>query len=297
MTTNNHRNVHPSSLIEEGVAVHETALIGPNCYLRGRMSIGANAHLKGGLTLIGDIHVGHDAFIEPGVCIASDANKEPPQEGKVVVCEGAHVGAGCVLYQGVVIGRYARIEPGSVIFRNIPPYAVVSGNPAVITGYVRDTSQQRAVPITIVEKPDAPGVYPFNVRGVALYQFQRIRDLRGDLTVGEFERNIPFIPKRYFVVFDVPSYETRGEHAHKRCHQFLICPSGSVSVVVDDGVSREEITLNKPNMGLLIPARVWGVQYKYSAGSALIVFASEYYDPDDYIRNYDEFVKFCELNS
>ena len=292
-----HRNVHPSSLIEDGVVVHETALIGPNCYLRGQMSIGANAHFKGGLTLIGDMDVGHDAFIEPGVCIASDANEVPPQEGKVVISEGAHVGAGCVLYQGVVIGRYARIEPGSVIFRNIPPYAVVSGNPAVITGYVRDSSHQRAVLTTIVEKPDAPGVYPFHVRGVALYQFQRIRDLRGDLSVGEFERNIPFIPKRYFVVFDVPSYETRGEHAHKRCHQFLMCPSGSVSVVVDDGVSREEVTLNKPNMGLLIPAGVWGVQYKYSEGSALIVFTSEFYDPDDYIRNYDEFVKFCQLNT
>lgn len=294
---NKHCNVHPSSLIEDGVVVHETALIGPNCYLSGRITIGANAYIKGGSTLIGDMDVGHDAFIEPGVCIATGANNGQPQKGKLVVCEGAHVGAGCVLYEGVVIGRYARIEPGSVIFRSIPPYAVVSGNPAVITGYVRDTCQERVIPTMIVEKPDAPGVYSFKVHGVALYLFQRIRDLRGDLTVGEFERNIPFIPKRYFVVFDVPSYETRGEHAHKRCHQFLICPSGSVSVVVDDGVRREEITLNKPNMGLLIPAGVWGVQYKYSEGSALIVFASEFYDPDDYIRNYDEFVKFCQLNS
>lgn len=291
------RNVHPSSLIEDGVVVHEKAKIGPNCYLKGRISIGANASLKGGLTLIGDMDIGYGATIEPGVCIASNASIDQPQPRKVIVCEGANVGAGCILYQGITIGRYSKIEPGSVICRNIPPFAIVSGNPAVISGYLRDTSQHQVVQTTIVDEPDGPGVYPLNVLGVALYQFQRIRDLRGDLTVGEFERVIPFLPKRYFVVFDVPSYETRGEHAHKSCHQFLVCPTGSVSVVVDDGTSREEIRLHKPNMGLLIPAGVWGVQYKYSEGSALIVFASEFYEPDDYIRNYEEFLKFRQLSS
>ena len=125
-----------------------------------------------------------------------------------------------------------------------------------------------------------------------MHRYARIRDLRGDLSIGEFERNVPFQPKRYFIVYDVPSTETRGEHAHIKCHQFLICVAGTVSVVVDDGTRREEVLLDRPNIGLLIPAGVWGIQYKYSANGVLLVFASEYYDANDYIRNYDDFLKF-----
>jgi hypothetical protein len=110
--------------------------------------------------------------------------------------------------------------------------------------------------------------------------------------VGEFEQHIPFPVKRYFMVFDVPSAETRGEHAHKICHQFLICAKGSVSVVADDGQTRQEFLLNKPNQGVFLHAGTWGIQYKYSADAVLLVFASEHYKADDYIRNYDDFLVF-----
>jgi hypothetical protein len=73
------------------------------------------------------------------------------------------------------------------------------------------------------------------VKGVTLHEFPLIHDLRGNLTVGEFEKEIPFSPKRYFAVFDVPNKEIRGEHAHKECHQFLVCIKGSCHVVADDG--------------------------------------------------------------
>ena len=92
------------------------------------------------------------------------------------------------------------------------------------------------------------------------------------------------------MVFDVPSVETRGEHAHHECHQFLVCVRGSVAVVADDGKSREEFVLDRPDLGLHLPPRVWGIQYKYSADAVLLVFASHYYDAADYIRDYEQFL-------
>jgi hypothetical protein len=108
--------------------------------------------------------------------------------------------------------------------------------------------------------------------------------------VGEFGRNIPFEIKRYFLVFDVPSSEVRGEHAHRACHQFLVCVHGSCAVVVDDGFRRREFMLNRPNLGIYIPPMTWGVQYKYSSDAVLLVFASDYYFAEDYIRDYNEFI-------
>jgi UDP-2-acetamido-3-amino-2,3-dideoxy-glucuronate N-acetyltransferase len=118
-----------------------------------------------------------------------------------------------------------------------------------------------------------------------------IIDPRGCLSVGEFGRNVPFEVKRYFIIFDVPSQELRGEHAHRECHQFLVCVKGSCSVITDDGVTRNEFVLDKPNVGAYLPPMTWGVQFNYSADAVLLVFASHYYDDADYIRNYDEFLQ------
>ena len=128
------------------------------------------------------------------------------------------------------------------------------------------------------------------VKGVSLHRLPRIADARGSLIVGEFERTIPFEVKRYFVVLDVPDFELRGEHAHRTCQEFLVCVSGSCSVIADDGTTRQEFVLDEPNVGILLPPMVWRIHYKYSANAVLLVFASDYYNPDDYIRNYDEFV-------
>lgn len=124
-----------------------------------------------------------------------------------------------------------------------------------------------------------------------LVKLPKIIDQRGNLTVGEFGRAVPFEAKRYFMVFDVPSVESRGQHAHRECHQFLICVHGRVSVLADDGVNREEFLLERPDVGLYLPPNVWGVQDKYSADAVLLVFASHFYDDADYIRDYDEFLR------
>lgn len=117
-----------------------------------------------------------------------------------------------------------------------------------------------------------------------------INDARGNLTVGEFERHIPFSPKRYFMVYQVPLIDSRGEHAHRKCHQFLICARGRITVVGDDGAHRGEHVLDRPNLGFYMPPMTWGAQYNYSPDAVLLVFASHYYDAADYIRDYDEFL-------
>lgn len=128
------------------------------------------------------------------------------------------------------------------------------------------------------------------VRGVDLYRFPWVQDPRGDLTVGEFGRGFPFQPKRYFIVFGVSAGTQRGEHAHRACHQFLICAQGSCSAMVDDGTSRREVILDNPSVGLHVPPMTWCAQYDYSADGALLVFASDHYDGEDYIRDYDAFL-------
>jgi dTDP-4-dehydrorhamnose 3,5-epimerase-like enzyme len=182
------------------------------------------------------------------------------------------------------------IGAGAVVTRNVPPNAIVVGNPAYIVGYVSRSSERNPVKQEFAQKTDTP-VMRSIVEGVEIYRLPIIRDMRGSLSVAEYGKYLPFIPKRYFLVFDVVSKEIRGEHAHKELHQFLVCIRGSCSVVVDDGTNSEEIVLNTPGVAIHIPPMVWGIQYKYSQDAVLLVLASDIYRPEDYIRDYDEFIQ------
>lgn len=128
--------------------------------------------------------------------------------------------------------------------------------------------------------------------GVRLLDVALIKDHRGTLLAREVANgSLPFVPQRCFVVFDVPSRELRGEHAHRRLEQLLICLAGSVSCVVDDGTRRQEVELASPERALYLPPMVWGIQQKYSADARLLVLASDAYDPADYIRDYQLFLE------
>jgi dTDP-4-dehydrorhamnose 3,5-epimerase-like enzyme len=128
------------------------------------------------------------------------------------------------------------------------------------------------------------------VRGVAFYEMRTILDpTRGNLTVGEFGGELPFVPQRYFITYHVPAQTIRGEHAHKACAQFLLSVSGQCCVRVDDGSTVDEFVLDRPTVGVYIPPMVWATEYKHSLDSRLMVFASLPYDADDYIRDYAEF--------
>jgi Acetyltransferase (isoleucine patch superfamily) len=225
------------------------------------------------------VSVGYNAVV-----LAFDGEGSAP----TVLQDGVHIGSNATVLPGVTIGTRAQVEPGSVVGRSVPPRTIVTGNPARIAGYT--DAPQNIRPATPTRPTPGEMVLRSRVRGVALYALRRVDDIRGNLSVGEFERDIPFRPRRYFLVFDVPTNEMRGEHAHRRCEQFLVAINGSLSIVVDDGKAREEFLLAGPDHGLYVPPMVWATQYLHSRNPVLLVFASEFYDPDDYIRDYGEFL-------
>ena len=119
-----------------------------------------------------------------------------------------------------------------------------------------------------------------------------IADERGNLIFAEIGQCLPFQVKRFFVVFDVPTTEVRGQHAHKELHEFVVALRGSVTISVDDRRDQKSFLLNRPTQGLHIPPKTWRTLYEYSSDAVLLVLASETYNAEDYIRDYDTFLKF-----
>lgn len=261
-----------------------------NVFIENDVVIGDRVTLKCGVQVWDGITIENEVFIGPNVTFTNDlfprSKVYPEQFSRTIVRQGASLGANSTILPGITIGMNAMIGAGAVVTRSVPPNAIVVGNPAKIIGYVDAKAEKKTVAVEAVGSPE---VISSSVRGVTIHYLNEITDIRGSLSVGEFERTIPFRAQRYFLVYDVPTAETRGEHAHFKCHQFLVAVKGSIHVVVDDGDRREEFVLDKPSMGVYLPPMTWGIQYRYSSDAVLMVFASDYYESADYIRNYDEF--------
>lgn len=276
------------------------AKIGANCnicaqvLIENDVVIGDNVTIKSGVQLWDGVRIEDNVFVGPNATFTNDlfprSKVYPEQFLQTTIKTGASIGANVTILPGVVVAEGAMIGAGAVVTRSVPPNAIVVGNPARIIGYTNTKAEKLTKEVSATGNRKPPYADTTVVRGVTTHRFPLIPDIRGSLTVGEFEQHIPFAPKRYFMVFDVPSKETRGEHAHRVCHQFLICVRGSCAVFADDGMNRTEVLLDSPDKGIYLPPMVWGVQYKYSEDAVLLVFASHYYDAADYIRNYSEFL-------
>jgi UDP-2-acetamido-3-amino-2,3-dideoxy-glucuronate N-acetyltransferase len=275
------------AVVEEGARIGERCVIGPHCFVGTGVVLGDDVHLEPGVRLVSPAKVGVRVKFGPNVSLTDLSGAAAGQLTPTTIADDADIEANVVLYPGIAVGLRAHLEAGSIVRHNVPSFARVAGNPSRIVGYV-DTGKPTLVsPLTSSELPEP--VIATSVKGVTLHRLPLITDIRGGLTFGEFGRSIPLAAKRYFVVLNVPSVETRGEHAHRKCAEFLVCVTGQCSVVADDGHQREEFLLNRPTVGILLPPMVWRVHYKYSEEAVLMVFASEYYDASDYIRDYAEF--------
>jgi len=282
-----------------GAVIGDEANICANCFIENDVVIGDRVTIKSGVQIWDGLRIGDDVFIGPNVTFTNDlfprSKIRPSEFLKTTIMARASIGANATILAGLTIAEGVMIGAGSVVTRSVPANAIVVGNPARIVGYANTKIDKSFVVKSFQDDRKPPYIDKVDVNGVSVHKFALIPDIRGSLTVGEFERYIPFTPKRYFLVFDVPSKEIRGEHAHRICHQFLICVQGTCTVLADDGVNRVEMLLDSPDKGVYLPPMIWGVQYKYSKDAVLLVFASHYYDETDYIRSYSEFLEEVKL--
>jgi UDP-2-acetamido-3-amino-2,3-dideoxy-glucuronate N-acetyltransferase len=298
---------HPESRVESGEVgvgtrvwafahILKGARIGANCnicdhtFVEGGAVVGDRVTLKCGVQLWDGVTLEDDVFVGPNATFTNDpfprSGQRPAAFTRTLVRRGASIGANATLLPGVTVGAEAMVGAGAVVTRDVPPRAIVMGNPAVVTGFVPHesrtcTSEIRTLP--------ARAVTPL-IAGARLYELPRVSDERGHLSFAAVGDSLPFTVLRYFLVFGVPNREVRGEHAHRRLEQFLVCVHGSCSVRLFDGDAGEEILLNRPDLGLHVPPMVWTTEYKFSPDAVLLVLASDIYREADYIRDVDEFL-------
>lgn len=263
-----------------GAVIGEDVNINDHVFVENDVVIGDRVTLKSGVQVWDGIRLGDDVFVGPNATFTNDpfprSKQYPDSFAQTVIEDGASIGGGAVILPGIRVGRKAMIGAGAVVTKNVPPYAIVVGNPGRIVGYAETDTPAVA---SAVSSTTPAGITPLRT----------VSDIRGDLLPIDLPGDLPFEAQRVFFVHGVPSKEVRGEHAHRQCHQFLICISGRVSCIVDDGTTRHEYVLDNPSMGLHMPPMTWGTQYDYSSDAVLVVFASRPYEDADYIRDYEEF--------
>ena len=300
MTENAEFFVHPQGICEStqvgartrvwafshvlpGAVIGEDGNINDHVFVENDVIIGDRVTLKSGVQIWDGIRLGDDVFVGPNATFTNDrfprSKQYPDSFPRTIIEDGASIGGGAVILPGIRVGRRAMVGAGAVVTKDVPPYAIVVGNPARIVGYSETAGTAKNGAPVGSTVPDGLSV------------LRTVSDIRGDLLAVDLPDTLPFVPRRVFFVHGVPSKEVRGEHAHHRCEQFLVCVSGSVSCIVDDGTTRHEFVLDDPSKALHMPAMTWGTQYNYSPDAVLVVFASEKYDDADYIRDYEEFVR------
>lgn len=282
--------INESSKIGDGTRIWAFAHVLPNAQIGSDCNIcdhvliendvvvGDRVTIKSGVQLWDGVELGDDVFVGPNATFSNDPFPRSKaylhQPIRTVVEAGASIGANATILPGCRIGQNSMVGAGAVVTRDVPANAVVTGNPAQVIRY-SNADQSR---ITDVE-------------GVAnLLEFPTYSDERGLLSVLD-ESVSPFEARRVFFVYDVPNRHVRGEHAHRECHQLLVCAIGSVRVHLDDGIDQWDVTLTSPDRGLHIPAMTWASQYQFVPGTVLMVLASHPYEANDYIRSYDDFLR------
>ncbi len=291
-------DIGPGTRVWAFAHILEGARIGADCnicdhtFIEGGAVVGDRVTIKCGVQLWNGVTLEDDVFVGPNATFTNDplprSRRAPAEYARTLVKRGASIGANATLLPGITVGAGAMVGAGAVVTRDVPPRAIVVGNPAAVSGFVNDVNEGIEP-----REPRAPaaswGKTPL-IAGAGLYELPRVTDGRGHLSFAETNHSLPFPVVRYFLVFGVPSREIRGEHAHRTLDQFLVCVHGNCSVRLFDGDASEEILLNRPDLGLHVPPLVWTTEYKYSPDAVLLVLASDVYREEDYIREVDEYL-------
>lgn len=303
--------VHPQAICETNSVGSETkiwafshllpnCIIGSDCnindgvFIENDVVVGDRVTIKSGVQLWDGIRLEDDVFVGPNVTFTNDvfprSKKYPEKFLSTFVLKGASLGANSTILPGITIGRGAMVGAGSVVTRNVPDFAIVVGNPARIVGY--DTGNK--IPITKEFSQVSEIETSIHDLGSSI---NFVSDIRGQLIAGNFSEIAPFPVKRFFAIKRVPSEAVRGEHAHIKCHQLLICLSGTLQLMTDDGRQRKNFHLSDSSPAVHVPPLTWASQFKYSSDAVLLVLASDEYDPEDYIRDYSDFLEHVSQNN
>ena len=301
---------HPAAIIESKKVGRRTriwafahvlpgAKIGRDCnicdgvFIEDKVVLGDRVTVKSGVQLWDGLIVESDVFIGPNATFTNDpfprSKKHLSRHAQTYLRTGCSVGANATILPGLEIGQGAMVGAGAVVTHSVPAQAIVMGNPARICGYVNSHSRLPVKPVS-TKPPNRITSTGCKVIGVRLIQLNKVSDIRGALVAGEVGQGMPFVPRRFFVIHDVPSNRIRGEHAHRHCDQLLVCLQGACSVSVDDGNRRAHFRLDRPETALLIPAMIWATQFDHTHDAVLLVMASNKYNASDYIRKYTEFL-------
>lgn len=263
--------VDPTATVPDGVRLDPGCRIGSGASLGHGAALAANVVVDAGATLGAGVSVGAGAYLGPGTRLA----------------DSVVVGPNATVLANVSVATHAAVGAGSVVDSDVPAYAVTEGVPARIVGY--RSSPGYEAERRLRASGLAEGDFPVRLGLATLAKHPLVTDLRGSLSFGEVGAHLPFTPVRYFTVFGVPGREVRGEHAHRKAHQLLVCVHGECTVMVNDGTDRAEVVLDRVDAALHLPPLVWAAQYRYSPDAVLLVLCSDVYDAADYIRSYEEF--------
>jgi acetyltransferase-like isoleucine patch superfamily enzyme len=272
------------------------AVIGRDCnicdhvFIENDVVVGDRVTVKCGVQLWDGVTLEDDVFVGPNATFTNDpfprSRQYPERFARTTVRAGASIGANATLLPGIEIGQGAMVGAGAVVTHDVPPGVIVTGNPARIRHRVADGAARP-------DSASADGSAPLPVlasHGARVTAIPVVADSRGALSYAQLGEQLPFVPRRYFLLFNVPEGAIRGAHAHRDLEQFIVCVHGSCRVIIDDGVHRDELRLASPDRGVYVPALLWTTVVPDSQDTVVIVLASAEYDPDDYIRDYDEFL-------
>jgi acetyltransferase-like isoleucine patch superfamily enzyme len=298
--------VHPSGICESDQVGDGTriwafahvlpgARIGRDCnicdgvFIENDVILGDEVTVKSGVQLWDGVRLGHKVFVGPNATFTNDEfprSKRRKKPAETTVEDHVSIGANATILPGIRIGFGAMIGAGAVVLNDVPARAVVAGNPARVVGYAgaEGAVVTRCEPLTGGDL------------GARLVRLRKHGGERGRLLVAE-HRDLPFVPKRLFLVDQVAHGTARGSHAHRACKQVLIAVAGELKVVVDDGKNACVTALNNPGLGLYIPPLVWSMQFGHTRDTVLLVLASEPYDREDYITDYAQFLQLIAHSS
>jgi UDP-2-acetamido-3-amino-2,3-dideoxy-glucuronate N-acetyltransferase len=270
------------------------AVIGRDCnicdltFIENDVVIGDRVTIKCGVQVWDGVRIEDDVFVGPNATFTNDPfprSKQYPEKFKETrVQRGASIGANATILPGVQIGQYAMVGAGAVVTRDVPPFAIVVGNPAEFRGFGRDAARVTPTPTLHVI-----GAAARNVTSATRVP------LSADVHFGEGARRedqarIPFTPKRLQVVrAGVGSLIVMG--AHRLTHHVVIAAGGSMSVLTDDGKQREIVVLEGGDAGLYVPPGVWTTAAVRSAHAVVVLVSSEEDNADDLVEDYGEFLR------